>query len=76
MTLVRASSQNIRTCGMVLRIFVDPYPLDFAMSGNCGNFANDLVGGTKCNLSNFRFIAFTLPGKKLLYGTLPVQFSQ
>ena len=44
MSLVRASSQNVRTCGMVLRIFVDPYPQNLAMSGNCGNFVNNLGG--------------------------------
>ena len=41
---MRDSSQNIRTCGMVVRICVDPYPLNFAMSGNCGIFANGLGG--------------------------------
>ena len=24
---------------------MDPYPQNLAMSGNCGNFANNLVGG-------------------------------
>ena len=54
MSLVRASSQNVRTCGMVLRIFVEPYPQNLAMSGNCGNFANNLVGGRRV-LRRFTF---------------------